>query len=79
VGGLVIYSALGAGMTNEMRPLDRFGSFSGLSFSGLVEAVPDALLVIDADGQITFGNAYSEQLFGYSRSQLLGNPGPLCQ
>ncbi|MGO4584427.1 PAS domain S-box protein [Arthrobacter sp. 2RAF6] len=54
-------------MTNEVRPLDRFGSFSGL-----VEAVPDALLVIDADGQITFGNAYSEQLFGYSRSQLLG-------
>ncbi|MEW1823694.1 PAS domain S-box protein [Arthrobacter sp. NPDC080031] len=58
-------------MTNEMPP-DRFGSFSGLSFSGLVEAVPDALLVIDADGQITFGNAYSEQLFGYPRSQLLG-------
>lgn len=59
-------------MTNEMRPLDHVGSFRGLSFSGLVEAVPDALLVIDADGQITFGNACSEQLFGYSRSELLG-------
>ncbi|WP_345452063.1 response regulator [Arthrobacter gyeryongensis] len=54
-------------MTNEMRPLDQVGSFRDL-----VEAVPDALLVIDADGQITFGNAYSEHLFGYSRSELLG-------
>jgi PAS domain S-box-containing protein len=54
-------------MTNEIRPLDQFGFFGGL-----VEAVPDALLVIDADGQVTFGNAYSEQLFGYSRSELLG-------
>ncbi|MCX2746987.1 PAS domain S-box protein [Arthrobacter sp. MI7-26] len=54
-------------MTNEMRPLDNVGSYVGL-----VEAVPDALLVIDEDGRITFGNAYTEQLFGYSRSQLLG-------
>ncbi|WP_284752709.1 PAS domain S-box protein [Arthrobacter sp. efr-133-R2A-120] len=54
-------------MTNEKQPLDHVGSFRGL-----VEAVPDALLVIDADGQIAFGNAYAEQLFGYSRSQLLG-------
>ncbi len=67
MGGLVIYSALGAEMTNEKQPLDHVGSFRGL-----VEAVPDALLVIDADGQIAFGNAYAEQLFGYSRSQLLG-------
>ncbi|MBB6403200.1 PAS domain S-box protein [Arthrobacter sp. AZCC_0090] len=54
-------------MTNEMQPLESVGSYRGL-----VEAVPDALLVIDEDGQITFGNAYTEQLFGYSRSELLG-------
>lgn len=54
-------------MTNEMRPLDRVGSPMGL-----VEAVPDALLVIDENGLITFGNACTEQLFGYSRSQLIG-------
>lgn len=67
MGGLVIYSALGAEMTNEMRPLGHVDSYMGL-----VEAVPDALLVIDEDGRITFGNAYTEQLFGYSRRQLLG-------
>ncbi|MGM7778278.1 PAS domain-containing protein [Arthrobacter sp. KNU-44] len=49
-------------MTNEIRPPDHVGSFRGL-----VEAVPDALLVIDAVGQITFGNAYSEQLFGFAQ------------
>lgn len=54
-------------MTNETGPLDQAGFLSGL-----VEAVPDALLVIDANGEITFSNAYSERLFGYSRGELLG-------
>jgi PAS domain S-box-containing protein len=54
-------------MTNETQSLDHVGSYRDL-----VEAVPDALLVINEDGEITFVNAHTERLFGYSRSQLLG-------
>ncbi|HEY8702099.1 MAG TPA: PAS domain S-box protein, partial [Arthrobacter sp.] len=50
-----------------MTPMDRFGSYREL-----VDAVPDALLVIDEAGDITFVNAETERLFGYPRSQLLG-------
>ncbi|WP_284764448.1 PAS domain S-box protein [Arthrobacter sp. efr-133-R2A-63] len=55
-------------MTNETQPQDHVGSFRGL-----IEAVPDALLVINDDGGITFVNAHLERLFGYPRSQLLGS------
>ncbi|TFC90334.1 PAS domain S-box protein [Cryobacterium sp. TMT3-29-2] len=41
-------------------------------YRDLVESAPDALLMIDGPGHITFVNAQIERLFGYPRSQLLG-------
>jgi PAS domain S-box-containing protein len=41
-------------------------------FQALLEAAPDAIVIIDARGRITLVNAQTERLFGYSRSQLLG-------
>ena len=38
----------------------------------VLEHSPDALLLLDPDGSITFLNTAAEQLFGYSRAQLLG-------
>lgn len=38
----------------------------------IFEFSPDALLVVNAEGQITLANAHSETLFGYTRSELLG-------
>ncbi|WP_427133435.1 sensor domain-containing protein [Pseudarthrobacter sp. S9] len=38
----------------------------------LLEHSPDALLLLDPDGSISFLNTAVEQLFGYSRAQLLG-------
>jgi len=40
----------------------------------LLESAPDAMLVSDADGAIIRVNRRTEQLFGYSREQLLGHP-----
>jgi protein-histidine pros-kinase len=39
---------------------------------GLLEAAPDAMLVIDHDGIIQLVNAQAEILFGYPRAELLG-------
>jgi hypothetical protein len=41
---------------------------------GLVDAVPDALVVTDRDGHIVFVNASCEAMFGYTRAELISEP-----
>lgn len=43
-------------------------------YARLVEALPDALVVVNAPGCIIIFNAQAELLFGYHRSEVLGKP-----
>ena len=43
-------------------------------FRTLVEAIPDALIISDQDGRIRLVNAQAEQLFGYRREEIIGQP-----
>jgi two-component system, cell cycle sensor histidine kinase and response regulator CckA len=43
-------------------------------FRGLMEAAPDAMVCVDADGRIALVNAQTERLFGYARDELIGQP-----
>ena len=43
-------------------------------FRELLEAAPDAIMQVDADGRIILLNRVAEDMFGYSRDELLGQP-----
>jgi PAS domain S-box-containing protein len=46
----------------------------GDRFAWLVEAVPDAMVCVAADGRIALVNPQAERLFGYGRDELVGQP-----
>ena len=42
------------------------------TFKDLLEAAPDALVIVDTDGRIVMVNQQAERMFGYARADLLG-------
>jgi len=43
-------------------------------FRRVVEAAPNAMIMVNHEGQITLANLQAEKTFGYSREELLGHP-----
>jgi len=43
-------------------------------FQGILEAAPDSIVIVDAEGRITRVNSLTEQLSGYTRDELIGRP-----
>jgi PAS domain S-box-containing protein len=61
--------------TNEAAERERAAAQieqSERRYRGLLEAAPDAMIVSDKDGVILLVNAETERLFGYQRSELVG-------
>ena len=43
-------------------------------FRGVVDAAPDAMVIVDPQGHIELVNSQTEAMFGYDRGELLGRP-----
>jgi PAS domain S-box-containing protein len=43
-------------------------------FRRLLEAAPDAMVIVDRQGRIVLANEEAEKVFGYTRAELLGQP-----
>ena len=43
-------------------------------YRGLLDTVPDAIVMVNNTGRIVLVNGQAEQLFGYQREELLGKP-----
>src|SRR5262249_40992293 len=58
----------------DRRPGGKPQVLPGNLFGSLLEAVPDALVIIDQTGAIVLVNSQTEQICGYRREALLGRP-----
>jgi PAS domain S-box-containing protein len=59
-------------LENRVRERTAELAESERNFRGLIDAAPDAILVIDTDGRVVRMNDEAERLFGYTRDALLG-------
>ncbi len=60
-------------MTTE-PPNQRHEALAGVEFSDLLDSAPDAMVIVDRHGNIVLVNAQAENLFGYKRDELIGQP-----
>lgn len=65
-GRIVGATAIKRDITDRKRSEDKFRA--------LLEAAPDAMVIVDARGRIHLVNGQVERLFGYKRDELLGQP-----
>lgn len=58
--------------TAKRKQMDR-NKHSELTFQAIVEATPNAIILVNKEGKIAYANHQTEKLFGYRRIELISN------
>jgi PAS domain S-box-containing protein len=75
LGRVLVAAALWAAIGLLLRSGAGEAARSGeRTFRALVEAAPDAMVIVNSRGEIVLVNSQTERLFGYDRRELLGHP-----
>lgn len=56
----------------DRRQLEEARERSEAHVRAVLEAAPDALLLVDADGRVSYSNTYASELYGYPAGELTG-------
>lgn len=76
----ILYSILAAGVLLSILVIHRIRTgirqqqLNEEKFRALLDAAPDATVIVDESGLIKMVNHQTENLFGYRRNELIGNP-----
>jgi PAS domain S-box-containing protein len=65
-GTVVGAASIARDITDKIKAEDRFRR--------LIQAAPDAMLIVGLDGRIVLANEQTERLFGYTAAELIGQP-----
>lgn len=71
---LALLSGLIAYQGERRRQNEAMLRASETRFRSLLDSAPDAIVIVDKQGHITLTNIQTENWFGYSREELLGQP-----